>query len=132
MGNGKWLTNRVWIWLHLAITVWGYFDMESFKTFSTGIERANATVDSLFHLAAGIARAQAEGVRAAKRADQDIAGAVDHAIICRLGDALREARHELERLALDVPPSARTGRVIERADAAIEFAYLEGGSRVFG
>jgi methylphosphotriester-DNA--protein-cysteine methyltransferase len=106
--------------------------MESFKTFSTGIERANSTVDSLFELAAGIARAQAEGVRASKRADQDIAGATDHAIICKLGDALQEARHELERLALDVPPSARTGRVIERADAAIAFAYTEGGSRVFG
>ena len=88
-------------------------------------------MDDLFEIAKGLARAEARSVTQ-KDTDTDIARATDHEIIIRLGYSLMETRLELERLALDMAADARTGRILERADDAIEFAYQNGGSHVFG
>ena len=82
-----------------------------------------------FELAKELARAEARSVT---NTDTDTAQATDHAIIVKLGYSLMETRLELERLALDMEPDARTGRIIERADDALMFAYENGGSHVFG
>jgi len=82
-----------------------------------------------FELAKELARAEAKRV---SLTDTDTARATDHEIIVKLGYSVMEMRLELERLALDMPADARTGRIIERADDAIEFAYQNGGSYVFG
>ena len=86
-------------------------------------------MDDLFEIAKGLARAEARSVT---NTDTDTARATDHAIIVKLGYSLMETRLELERLALDMAADARTGRILERADDAIEFAYQHGGSHVFG
>jgi len=86
-------------------------------------------MDDLFNIAAGLARAEAKSV---SNSDTDTARATDHEIIVKLGYSVMEMRLELERLALDMEPDSRTGRIIERADDAIQFAYQNGGSHVFG
>jgi hypothetical protein len=82
-----------------------------------------------FEIAKGLARAEA---KSASITDTDTARATDHEIIVKLGYSVMGMRLELERLALDMPADARTGRILERADKAIEFAYKNGGSYVFG
>ena len=86
-------------------------------------------MSELFEIAAGLARAEARSVT---NTDTDTARATYHEIIILLGYSLMENRLELERLALDMAADARTGRILERADDAIEFAYQNGGSHVFG
>ena len=88
-------------------------------------------MSELFDIAKGLARVEARSVTQ-KDTDTDTARATDHAIIVKLGYSLMETRLELERLALDMAADARTGRILERADDAIEFAYENGGSHVFG
>jgi hypothetical protein len=95
-------------------------------------------MSELFEIAKGLVRAQAQGVskqsvsNSDTDTDTDTARATDHEIIVKLGYSVMEMRLELERLALDMEPDARTGRIIERADDAIMFAYDHGGSHVFG
>ena len=91
-------------------------------------------MSELFEIAKGLVRAQAQGVskQSVSNADTDTARAVDHEIIVKLGYSVMEMRLELERLALDMEPDARTGRMIQRADDALMFAYENGGSHVFG
>ena len=88
-------------------------------------------MDDLFEIAKGLARAEARSVTNTDT-DTDTARATDHAIIVKLGYSVMEMRLELERLALDMAADARTGRILERADDAIEFAYENGGNHVFG
>ena len=86
-------------------------------------------MDDLFEIAKGLARAEAKSV---STKDTDTARATDHEIIVKLGYSVMEMRLELERLALDMEPDARTGRILERADDALMFAYENGGNHVFG
>jgi len=87
------------------------------------------SMSELFEIAKGLVRAEAKSV---SNKDTDTARATDHEIIVKLGYSVMEMRLELERLALDMEPDARTGRIIERADDAVMFAYDHGGSYVFG